>query len=65
MYKCILVILTELKTGGGAFVVIQRFCKKKTKGKTNNNIDNINNYNNKHRRKKNCFNKNNIKCTKY
>ncbi len=28
MYECILVILTELRTGGGAFLAIQFFCKK-------------------------------------
>ncbi len=33
-YECILVVLTELRTGGGAFLVIQCFCKKW--GKTNN-----------------------------
>ncbi len=35
MYECILVILTELRSGGGAFLVIQCFCKKWEK--TNNN----------------------------
>ncbi len=27
MYECILVILTEVRTGGGAFLVIRCFCK--------------------------------------
>ncbi len=33
MYECILVILTELRTSGGAFLVIQCFCEKKKKKK--------------------------------
>ncbi len=28
MIECTLVILTEFRTGGGAFLVIQYFCKK-------------------------------------
>ncbi len=39
MYECILVILTELRTGGGALLNIQCFCKKWEK--TNNNTDKI------------------------
>ncbi len=39
MYECILVILTELRTGGGAFLVIQCFCKNGEK--TINNTDKI------------------------
>ncbi len=52
MYECILVILTELRTGGGAFLVIQSFCK--NGGKTINNTDN---------HTMNSTNRN-IKCTK-
>ncbi len=48
MYECILV-----RTGGGAFLVIQCFCKKKEK--SNNNTANNNT---------NSTNKNNIKSTK-
>ncbi len=39
MYYYILVILTELRTGGGAFLVIQCFCKKWEK--TINNTDTV------------------------
>ncbi len=60
-----LVILTELRTGGGAFLVIQYLCNKKRERKTNNTDNNTNNDNKKKRRKKNCINKNNIKHTKY
>ncbi len=36
MYECTLVILTELRAGGGAFLVIQCFCKKWGGGAINN-----------------------------
>ncbi len=36
MYECI-GILTEFRTGGGAFLAIQCFCKKTKGKKTNNN----------------------------
>ncbi len=40
MFECTLVILTELRTGGGAFLVIQCFCKTKDNNHTMNSAKN-------------------------
>ncbi len=67
MYECILVILTELRTADGAFLVIQCFCKKWGE-KTINNRDKdkylIIIFINKDNNHTMNSTENNIKCTK-